>query len=219
MQNINLDLFKFDDNYLCKINLPEDINGTSSNDITTIIILDKSGSMSGSINKLTKLFLPELFSKLNYKENESITFITFSNNSEIITYDFKEISSGINIEANGGTYMKPALQNLNNFLENININKKVRILSVSDGDLFDQIETVNYSSEVVNTIKNKDLLVNSQAIRFFTSSCQPDTRGLSSCLQFSNVTEPKLIDIRAEDYIYIIIMKKYLVVMDLKMEL
>ena len=175
MKNINLDLFKYDDNYLCKINLPEDINGTSSNDITTIIILDKSGSMSGSINKLTKSFLPELFSKLNYKENQSITFITFSNNSEIITYDFKKLSKGINIDAYGGTYMKPALQNLKNFLENININKKVRILSVSDGDLFDQIETVDYSSEVVNTIKSKDLLVNSQAIRFFTSSCQPSS--------------------------------------------
>ena len=138
MNNIDLDLFNCNDNYLCKINLPDNISGTSSNDITTIIILDQSGSMYGSIDKLTKLFLPELFSKLNYKENQPITFITFSNGSEIVTYDFKEIIAGIGIDANGSTYMRPALENLKNFLENININKKIRILEVSEGDLFDQ---------------------------------------------------------------------------------
>ena len=202
MKDLDLDLFNCNDNYLCKINLPDNINGTSSNDITTIIILDQSGSMYGSIDTLTKIFLPELFSKLNYKENQPITFISFSDGSEIITYDFKEIVAGIEIDAYGSTYMRPALENLKNFLENININKKVRILAVSDGDLFDQEQTVKYSNEIVNVIKKKDLLVNSQAIRFFTSSCQPDTRGLSSCLQFSNVTDPKLIDIKAEDYKY-----------------
>jgi hypothetical protein len=158
--------------------------------------------MYGSIDKITKLFLPELFTKLNYLDNQPITLITFSNTSEIVTYDFSEVKKGLYIDPNGGTYMTPALENLKNFLENFNINKNIRILTISDGELFDQENTVKYSNEVVKVIKQKDLLVNSQAIRFFTSSSQPDTRGLSSCLQFSNVSNPILIDIKAEDYNY-----------------
>ena len=202
MESLDLDLFDNIENYLCKINIPKGISGNSSTEITTIIILDVSGSMHTSINKITNLFLPKLFTKLNYKDNQQITFITFSNDSEIISYDFSKIKNGINIEADGGTYMLYALKNLKNFLEKYNKNKNVRILTISDGDLFDQEETVKYSNEVVNVIKKNNLLVNSQAIRFFTSSCQPDTRGLSSCLQFSNVTTPTLIDIEAYDYKY-----------------
>ena len=98
--------------------------------------------------------------------------------------------------------MKPALENLKNLLENLSLNQNVRILTISDGELFDQESTVEYSSQVVNVIKKNNLLVNSQAIRFFTSSNQPDTRGLSSCLQFSNVSNPILIDIEADKYNY-----------------
>ena len=200
MTTLDLDLFNNNENYLCKINLPDNITGTSSSDFTTIVILDNSGSMYGSIDKITNSFLPELFTKLNYQDNQPITLITFSNTSEIVTYDFAEVKKGLNIDPNGGTYMRPALENLKNFLENFNTNKNIRIITISDGELFDQENTVKYSNEVVNVIKQKDLLVNSQAIRFFTSSSQPDTRGLSSCLQFSNVSNPKLIDIKAENY-------------------
>ena len=98
--------------------------------------------------------------------------------------------------------MEPALEKLKNFLEKYNMNKNIRILTISDGELFDQESTVNFSNEVVNVINENNLLVNSQAIRFFTSSSQPDTRGLSSCLQFSNVCTPTLIDIDAYKYKY-----------------
>ncbi|OUM61119.1 hypothetical protein PIROE2DRAFT_62707 [Piromyces sp. E2] len=63
-------------------------------------------------------------------------------------------------------------------------------------------KTVKFSNEIVDIIQKKKLLVNSQAVRFFTSNRQPDTRGLSSCLQFSNVSDPKLIDIFANEYQY-----------------
>ena len=202
MDTLNLDLFDNKEDYLCKINIPEGISGNSPPEITNIIILDISGSMYDSIGKITNLFLPELFTKLNYEDNQQITFITFSQNSEIITYDFSAIKNGINIKPNGPTYMKPALENLKNFLENLNLNQNVRILTISDGELFDQESTVEYSNQVVNVIKKNNLLVNSQAIRFFTSSNQPDTRGLSSCLQFSNISNPTLIDIEAYNYKY-----------------
>jgi hypothetical protein len=202
MISLDLDLFDNKENYLCQINIPEGISGNSPTEITTIIILDTSGSMYDSIHKITNSFLPQLFTKLNYEDNQKITLITFSNYSDIITYDFSQIKKGINIEANGATYMKPGLENLKTFLEKYNMNKNVRILAISDGELFDQESTVNFSNEIVNVIQKQNLLVNSQAIRFFTSSSQPDTRGLSSCLQFSNVSTPTLIDIDAYNYKY-----------------
>ena len=200
--DLDLDLFDNGENYLCKINIPEGISGNcnSQTELSTIIILDCSGSMYKSIYKITKLFLPELFTKLNYKDNQQITLITFSNDSEITTYEFSTIRNGIKIVAEGATYMQPALENLKNYLEKYNMNKNIRILTISDGELFDQESTVKYSNEVVNVIKKNNLLVNSQAIRFFTSSSQPDTRGLSSCLQFSNTTNPTLIDIEANNF-------------------
>jgi len=204
MNSLNLDLFNNnDENYVCKINIPDNLSGTSSsNDITTIIILDQSGSMHNTMEIITKSFLPRLFIELNYKDNQPITFITFNDSSEIITYDFSEVKKGVVFNPNGCTYMEYALKNLKSFLENINLNKNVRILAISDGYLHDQEKTVKFSGEIVDVIQEKKLLVSSQAIRFFTSSSQPDTRGLSSCLQFSNVSQPKLIDVFANEYHY-----------------
>jgi hypothetical protein len=204
-KQLNIEFFKNINNYIAKIDLKSDIFKDSDErieDFSTIIILDKSGSMSNSIDKITKIFLPEFFQKLNYKNDQNITLITFGNQneSELQTYTFSEIEKGINIYANGATYMKNALKLLKDYLENINLNKNIRILTISDGELHDQEETINFSQEIVNLIKLKNLNVNSQAIRFFTSSMEPDTRGLSSCLQFSNVTTPKLIDISTYDY-------------------
>ena len=203
---IEIDLFKNFDKYIAKSNInQENLQSINQNsEITTIIIIDTSGSMSDSIKTITHSFLPEFFTKLNYKEEQKITIITFNyrDSSTLKTYNISEIKKGISIEAEGGTYMCGALENLKKFLEGKNIYKNVRILSISDGDLHDQQETINFSNEIVNLIKLKDLQVNSQAIRFYTSSFEPDTRGLSSCLQFSNVTTPKLIDIQAQNYNY-----------------
>ena len=204
-KQLNIEFFKNFNNYIAKIDLRDDMlidSNEAKVDFSTVIILDKSDSMYDSIDKITKIFLPEFFQKLNYNDNQNITFITFgnSNDSEILTYSFSEIKGGINIDANGATYMCDALKLLKNYLENMNQNKNVRILTISDGELHDQEETVNFSQEIVNLIKLKNLNVNSQAIRFFSSSMEPDTRVLSSCLQFSNVTTPKLIDIYANNY-------------------
>ncbi len=204
-KQLNIEFFKNFNNYIAKLDLRDDMlieSNETKVDFSTVIILDKSGSMYDSIDKITKIFLPEFFQKLNYNDNQNITFITFgsSGDSELLTHSFSEIKGGINIDANGATYMCDALKLLKNYLENINKNKNIRILTISDGELHDQEETVNFSQEIVNLIKLKNLNVNSQAIRFFSSSMEPDTRGLSSCLQFSNVTTPKLIDIYANNY-------------------
>ena len=69
-----------------------------------------------------------------------------------------------------------------------------RILTISDGEVWDQTETLQKASEFAAKIKGK-FSINSQAIRFFTSSSQPDTTALSSVLQLNTVGKPTLIDI------------------------
>ena len=56
-----------------------------------------------------------------------------------------------------------------------------RILVLSDGELCDQVETINAVSKLKDYLKNKK--INSQAVRLFTSSTQPDTRGMASIIQ------------------------------------
>lgn len=171
-KQLNIEFFKNFNNYIAKIDLRDDMlidSNEAKVDFSTVIILDKSGSMYDSIDKITKIFLPEFFQKLNYNDNQNITFITFgnSNDSELLTYSFSEIKGGINIDANGATYMCDALKLLKNYLENMNQNKNIRILTISDGELHDQEETVNFSQEIVNLIKLKNLNVNSQAYKIF----------------------------------------------------
>ena len=69
-----------------------------------------------------------------------------------------------------------------------------RILTISDGEVWDQTETLQKASEFAAKINGK-FSINSQAIRFFTSSSQPDTTALSSVLQLNTVGKPTLIDI------------------------
>ena len=54
---------------------------------------------------------------------------------------------------------------------------------------------MNFSNSINDLIKQKQILINSQAIRFFTSNEEPDTRGLSSLLQLNNISIPILEDI------------------------
>ena len=83
-----------------------------------------------------------------------------------------------------------------NVLDNIIHTKQTcfRILTISDGDVMYQKETLQIASEFAAKIKGK-YSINSQAVRFFTSSSQPDTTALSSVLQLNTVKKSTLIDI------------------------
>jgi len=66
-------------------------------------------------------------------------------------------------------------------------------LTLSDGELSDQAETIKDCTALAQEIPN-NYVINSTAIRFFTSG-QPDTRGLSAVLQLNTFTEAKLRDV------------------------
>ncbi|ORX59952.1 hypothetical protein BCR36DRAFT_579404 [Piromyces finnis] len=197
---VSLKAYKSNNGYIGKINISElETTMKQKADVKFFVILDRSGSMRHSVRKFVNLILPKILIKLNMTEVD-IDLITFDDYSEIYTGNMTYFKN-LDIDCRGGTHMACAIEDLKVLLNKLIIqNKKqnIRILTLSDGDLFDQSETLNLASSLYLDIKD-NFIINSQAIRFFTSSCEPDTRGLSSMLQFNTLSNPYLIDIDSAD--------------------
>ena len=171
-------------------------NRKSLNNIELILIVDRSGSMSSSYPKIFNKIIPLLLEKLHFPENKDVHFITYESNTEYRKIK-KETFLNTQECALGGTNMKGVFIELEKVLTRDNLS--YRILTLSDGDLFDSHETSNAASEFYNKIKGK-FRINSQAIRFFSSSwANPDTLGLASVIQLNSVNQATLIDINAND--------------------
>jgi hypothetical protein len=171
---------------------------TKGNDISnlkTIVILDRSGSMGNEVKRIINEILPPLFKNLGYSPEDKITIITFDSVVEVLNLSVKDMEK-YKINCRGMTYMAYAIKELSSIL-NSKQNKYVRILAISDGELNDQEQTLSASSDLANLIK-EDLIINSQAVRFFTSSNQPSTKGLSSILQLNTLNEANLVDISSK---------------------
>ena len=190
-----LKIYKSGKDFVGKIDTSKIKSISQKKDIKFIVILDVSGSMGDTVPLFINTILPLFLEKLDIKED--INLITFSNNSDLYIGNidfFKEL----NLEANGCTYMNKAIDQLEKILSEIDNKKNIRILSVSDGELHDQNETIQKASDLYTKFKDK-FTFNSQAVRLYTSYSEPETKGMSSLMQFSNVTEPKLIDISGNE--------------------
>ena len=91
--------------------------------------------------------------------------------------------------------MSRAVHKLDQYIDSMP-EKKLRLLTISDGSLHDQQETLSAASKLANKIKG-NYMINSQAIRLFTSYSEPDTRGLASILQLNSTCTTYLKDINA----------------------
>jgi hypothetical protein len=173
----------------------EKIRKPNKNNIETIVILDISGSMGQNVNRIVTQYLPFALETNGYDENDVITLITFETGSSIQKHTIKSLRVS-KLTATGSTNMTPAIKNLQQVLKNSS-SKKFRILTISDGEIYDQNEAVNMASLLSNSIRGQ-YQISSKAIRFFTSNSQPDTRGLSSVMQL-NTTDNKnsIIDVNA----------------------
>lgn len=173
-------------------------NICSNVNVHTIIILDVSGSMNSHVTRIITKYFPATLLKLGYDQYQDfITLITFSAASKIYTYSGFQLRSSRQV-SESTTYMKPAINNLRNVIFGSHF-KQFRILTISDGELHDQIETLNAATNLANEIKDK-YAIRSSAIRLFTNTQQPDTRGLASILQLNNGADnnlnTKLIDLQ-----------------------
>lgn len=176
-------------NTLCKVNFPKSLSSQimDSSSSKMIIILDISGSMGQLVPKLIQDIIPSLLEDLYQNDpNYSIDLVTFGDDANLYKGNANEIKSHKEIKANGRTFMAKALDLLYSEMEKeVSSVKNYRILSLSDGDLWDQERTVDISTKIKNLCIAEKLNVNSQAIRLYTSSTEPDTRGLSSMVQLS----------------------------------
>ena len=195
-ENVILFAHKCKEDYVNEINISESLINAKTNSASAefIIILDISGSMGYNVNRIITKILPNMLTKLNYLDDDIIHLITFESCVEYHQMTKKQLENST-ICSRGGTGMSGVFDELSNII----LTKQTcfRILTISDGYVGDQTETLQKGSEFAAKIKGK-YSINSQAVRFFTSSSQPDTTALSSVLQLNTVKKPTLIDIDSD---------------------
>ena len=154
--------------------------------------------MSNSVPRFVNQILPDIFKLLDYADNDIITLITFDSSPNQYAIPVKQLAS-FSIKCQGSTYMAPGITTLMNFIRN-ELSKdchSLRLLTISDGEVGDQQNVQTQAAQLASLIKN-DFIINSQAVRLFTSSSQPDTRAVSSLLQLNNVSSVNLLDLSTQ---------------------
>ena len=192
-ENISLFAHKCKGGYVGEINISKSLINTKTGTapVEMIVILDISGSMGNNVNRIVTKILPSMLTNLNYPDDKVIHLVTFESTVNYQQTTKKQLEQSI-LHNVGGTNMQMIFDELNKII--LTRQACFRILTLSDGDVWDQKETLQNASVFAAEIKGK-YSINSQAIRFFTSSSQPDTTALSSVLQLNTVGEAKLIDI------------------------
>jgi hypothetical protein len=193
MENLTANIYPTFNGYVAKLNVPKQMIKSKSQ-CETIIIFDRSGSMGSNVQKLYNEILPKVFEKLNYSANDNITALLFDSNLNIY-HETIDTMKNRYVRSGGCTYMTKAVNYLQEYFDTID-GKNIRLLTISDGELDDQTQTVHMASEIARSIDGR-FNINSQAVRFFTSERQPDTRGLASILQLNSHNQIKLIDINS----------------------
>lgn len=110
----------------------------------------------------------------------------------------------IDIEADDITRMKDAIDKCREVFEDLDSDKPVRVLAISDGLIFDQEETSAAADCLKQFLDSKPFYINSKAVRLFTSDAEPDTTALCSLLQINNAIPKSLLDVdvnQTDDYI------------------
>lgn len=151
-----------------------------------IFVLDKSGSMGSYVKQILNNVFPRVYDKLGFSESKNIHFITFDSSTNYYSYNKNDFKNS-DINGGGGTSMSSVPGKLSNILKNIDSNKTICLLTLSDGMIGDQDETQKEATKLINEINGRFTNLKSQAIRFMSSNyAQPDTRALCSLLQLNS---------------------------------
>lgn len=192
--SLKLNMYQNNDSYLGIINVPKnDVkeNDSFKNPPKLVIIFDTSGSMDQNLDRLMQTIIPNFITNIYDRYPKyRIALKTFSDKGDAKVYkgDANYLSKIKEIKAGGCTFMHDAVEVLYKLIFTKQINKNlIRLLTISDGELHDQEETMESADKLKKLIQERNIVVNSNAIRLFTSSEQPDTRGLSSMLQLSTI--------------------------------
>ncbi|KAL7014465.1 hypothetical protein ACKWTF_015943 [Chironomus riparius] len=191
----NIKLYPIDNRFIACLDTTNAKTQSKSN-LETVVILDQSGSMGDSVANIVNNVLPKFFEILSYDPETVINLITFESSTRLYKLKVKEFHN-VELFSLGGTYMSPAVSMLLSLFKEFQFSVSgLRILTISDGDVYDQEETKVLGDKLAGFASKCNILVNSQAIRFFTYG-QPDTTALCSLLQLNNVEKSQLTDIEA----------------------
>ena len=143
-----------------------------------VIIMDISGSMEGVVNNYIKTIIPDFLTNLNY-QSKSITLITFSDGSNEYNYTIDQFRSS-NIRAYGTTKVSGAFNNLKTYFSKFSRKKSLRILTISDGAIFDKENAMTIINEIYSTYYGL-FPINSKCVR--VGNIEPDTKIFSNILR------------------------------------
>lgn len=168
-----LELHPLDDSYICSINVDITITEHGSSRwqmLQTVIILDRSGSMGQSVQKITNEILPIVFNKLKYKPDDTIHLITFDTYCEVLTKKVCDFGK-LTLTSRGSTNMTSAIRAFQELFGTFNMNGgSVRVLTISDGDVDNPNSTKQAGDDLAKFIAEFHVPINSQAMRLFTSN-------------------------------------------------
>ncbi|KAJ3021360.1 UNVERIFIED_CONTAM: hypothetical protein HDU68_009672 [Siphonaria sp. JEL0065] len=145
--------------------------------------------MGNNVQKIANQILPAMFATLKSNDSDAVTVVTFHTSSEIHHTTVGGLSK-LPLYSRGGTSMTPEIKNLEKVIGEMYANgsdRVLRLLTVSDGEIFDQSAALAQASVLADWVKNQNIEVNSQAVRFLSSKyAQPDMHALCSLLQLNN---------------------------------
>lgn len=181
------------------INVNADLLATFSSSRRTeppafMVLIDRSGSMGSSFERLFNRILPAVVRKLKIPKDERITIVAFDHTIRTHILTCSEMQS-LRVYSGGRTYMAPGVRAIADAIL-AQPERPIRLLVLTDGALNDQDETCVEASRLAGELRGK-FRINSQAFRFYTSSSEPDTRGVCACLALNTVSESQLIDLSA----------------------
>ena len=183
MAEIQYYMSKQSKKYLATIDLSSIDSSKKEQNALFICLLDKSGSMGNNVYTYVKEIFPLILEKLKCDKQDNI-LITYDNEAKEYSGN-AEFFKNQKLSSGGGNELYIGLAEIDKrFDEYIksNIKKPIRLLTISDGDIGSEDSLFKSVDNLIKKIKN-NLMVNSHAVRYFTSDSPPDTRGLSSTLK------------------------------------
>ena len=139
------------DGYVAKLNIPKSVVKESTDQPNFILLLDRSGSMGQNVTRIINNILPTALNKLGYKPDDTIYIVTYDSIADVYKPKLKDLPS-INICSRGSTNLEPGLDKLRQLFSLLD--NKVRLLHISDGNIWDIDEAIKKSESSPKVIKN-----------------------------------------------------------------
>ena len=116
--------------------------------------MDKSGSMDSYVNDILTRVFPKVYDKLNFPENKKIHLLTFDDKVNYYSYNKYDFRNS-KIDCGGGTCMSEIPIKLESILNQINTNKSICLLTLSDGIIEDQDQTQKNATNLNNKLNGQ----------------------------------------------------------------